>query len=143
MGLDMYAYSCPAELLVGLSDTDNVWPAISDPDPEFKDSRTAKPEVNTDFVYWRKFNALHGWMSDLYFAKGGTEVFNCEYVRLREADLDKLAADAQIGLKGRGGFFWGTVGDFTEDDREEVLEFVVRARQQLAEGRAVIYSSWW
>jgi hypothetical protein len=137
MGLDMYARSAPAEMVGDAQFGQELNSKLLGEDGDYK------PEVDTDFGYWRKFNHLHGWMEDLYTHKGGTEDFNCMPVRLTKQDLDKLAFDAQVGLEPRAGFFFGQMYDFTEDDRDEVLKFVVKARQAIEDGQAVIYSSWW
>jgi hypothetical protein len=91
--------------------------------------------------YWRKHPALHGWMQQLYDAKGGGQEFNCVPLKLDSKDLDNLEA----AIKGNElpetvGFFFGTTtGDETEDD----LDFVTKARQAIADGYTVLYDSWW
>lgn len=92
--------------------------------------------------YWRKHPDLHGWMQDLYYAKGGTaEMFNCVPVVLTAADLDRLEADLRAGdLPSTCGFFFGaTDGSATEGD----LAFIAKARAAIADGATVYYDSWW
>lgn len=95
-------------------------------------------------AYWRKFNQLHGWMEDLYRAKGGTQdTFNCATVRLESEDLDRL----EIWLKedpkeSRPGFFFGNGSIYPEDIRD-TKEFIQKARQALSDGKVVLYDSWW
>jgi hypothetical protein len=130
MGLDMYAYKVHPKHLI-------------DPDAqidlEFKDL----PEgVVTEVAYWRKFNQLHGWMERLYLQKGGIEEFNCRRVRLMPADLLQLALDAEAGLPDPLGFFFGN-SKWSEEDKEEVLEFCVSADQAITDGYVVFYDSWW
>lgn len=86
MGLDMYAYSVPAEDVID-------------------DFSFQKDSVN-EFFYWRKHNALHGWMEDLYKAKGGSkESFNCVPVRLSVENLLELKECIQnCSLTPRAGF---------------------------------------
>ena len=66
----------------------------------------AKPETDVDFStknfeqeelhYWRKHPNLHGWMQNLYDAKGGTSHdFNGDCVVLDSEDLDNLEQDIQ------------------------------------------------
>lgn len=95
-----------------------------------------------EFHYWRKHPDLHGWMEDLYRRKGGrAESFNCVAVALTAADLHRLEADLIAGkLPETSGFFFGG-SDGTE--RENDLAFVRKARQFLAEGLTVFYTSWW
>lgn len=129
MGLDQFVYSIPANLagdqITDLNyDTDN----------------------QQEIKYWRKFNSLHGWMQELYVAKGGEDPdFNCNTVRLKSDDLDKLEADAKAkALQPTSGFFFGdTSSSFSDADRNEVLDFVYLARRTIADGCVVVYNSWW
>jgi hypothetical protein len=134
MGLDMYAYRAN-EALVGDSQVDLN-------DLLFEDGK-AKSGVDTDFQYWRKFNALHGWMENLYYAKGGKEeIFNCATVRVTLEDLDKLEQEIDT-LKPVAGFFFGSMDPLSEEDKEDVRTFIDEARSAIDSGHAVIYSSWW
>lgn len=92
--------------------------------------------------YWRKHPNLHGWMERLYREKGGREdSFNCVNVLLTAGDLDRLEADIRSGnLPRTSGFFFGeSDGTETEDD----LHFIAKARQAIADGLTIYYSSWW
>jgi hypothetical protein len=121
MGLDMYAYT-----------TNDRLPGQVD----------FEPETATELHYWRKHPNLHGWMERLYREKNGcAESFNCVNLALTGDDLDRLEADIRAGnLPPTTGFFFGQ-SDGTEiaDD----LAFVTRAREALAAGLTVFYSSWW
>jgi hypothetical protein len=131
MGLDMYAFSVSAQ-----DAGDNVV------DLERGDESGNTLINSTELFYWRKFNALHGWMEQLYRAKGGTaESFNCNTVRLTSEDLDKLERDAN-SLQPVAGFFFGSQTVYPEDI-ESIAEFVAKARQAIADGNAVYYDSWW
>ena len=122
MGLDMYAYSVDPE---GLGN---------------KQTDVELPEVKNEFFYWRKHPNLHGWMHDLYKRKGGAnEEFNCDNVRLDLDDLDELERDL-LALPETAGFFFGAS---TPEDTERDREFIAKAREQIAEGSAVFYTSWW
>jgi len=92
MGLDMYAFTVNA---------DSVGDATVDV--------ALDPDTAMQISYWRKFNALHGWMEDLYRFKGGSkESFNCTTVRLTANDLDRLEMDTGNNkLVPRNGFFFG------------------------------------
>lgn len=126
MGLDMYAFTV---------DTTTVGDGVTD---------VALGDNAVQISYWRKFNALHGWMEDLYRLKGGSkDSFNCTTVRLTANDLDRLEMDAgQNKLVPRNGFFFGSQEIYPED-LESVADFVKVARQSIAEGKAVFYDSWW
>jgi len=129
MGLDMYAFSVKAEDAIG----------------DFEIRRDSEGSVDsTEIAYWRKFNALHGWMEDLYRAKGGTkDSFNCVPVRLTVEDLTKLTDDVlKKNLKPREGFFFGEQKIYPEDI-EEVYAFVGKALAEIRNGNAVYYDSWW
>lgn len=126
MGLDMYAFTVSA----------------ADAGDNVVDLKL--PENAEQIFYWRKFNALHGWMEDLYRLKGGTsESFNCNTVRLDLKDLDRLEMDVgKKKLVPRNGFFFGSQEIYPEDI-ESVADFVAKARQAIVDGKAVYYDSWW
>ncbi len=126
MGLDMYAFAINADS-VGSSTVD-----------------VALGDGAMQLSYWRKFNALHGWMEDLYRQKGGSkESFNCTTVRLDLKDLDRLEMDTGNNkLIPRNGFFFGAQ-EIDSEDLESVATFVKVARQAIADGKAVFYDSWW
>ena len=127
MGLDMYAFKMKAKE-AGDSQTMASWPEEIE---------------RNELAYWRKFNHLHGWMESLYKEKGGTDEFNCVYVRLEKADLDRLkdALDNRKLVHTRG-FFFGTA---EWDDLHIILTetFIQEAKQALLDGDAVFYYSWW
>jgi hypothetical protein len=126
MGLDMYAF---------IVDADKAGDKATD---------VALGDGATEICYWRKFNALHGWMEDLYRQKGGSkESFNCTTVRLTADDLDRLEMDTGNNkLIPRNGFFFGAQ-EIDSEDLESVATFVKVARQAIADGKAVFYDSWW
>ena len=126
MGLDMYAFTVPAE-----------W--AGDREVDYTPDADRESE---ELYYWRKFNALHGWMEKLYRSKGGAKAsFNCTTVRLTSEDLDTLERGASE-LKPVEGFFFGEQTIYPED-LESVTDFIAKARQALADGKAVFYDSWW
>jgi hypothetical protein len=127
MGLDMYAFAVNAD-----SFGDRVVDAVMDDDA-------------VQISYWRKFNALHGWMEDLYRLKGGAkDSFNCTTVRLDLKDLDRLEMDTGNNkLVPRNGFFFGQTDSIYPEDLESVADFVKLSRQAIADGKAVFYDSWW
>ena len=128
MGLDMYAWAVPQEW-AGNKDTDYQ------PDAD---------RETEEIFYWCKFNHLHGWMERLYRSKGGENVsFNCVTVRLTPEDLDKLVYDFAAGKVGATeGLFFGSDTLYPEDV-QSVQTFVAKAKQAIADGKAVFYDSWW
>lgn len=129
MGLDMYAHSIPTD--------ENIPPV--DFDIKILDERPGDcPRIH----YWRKHPNLHGWMEELYLAKGGKDAdFNVSTLQLTPEDIDQLETAIKAGdLPDTSGFFFGvTDGSETEDD----LAFVAKAREEFAKGNAVAYYAWW
>jgi hypothetical protein len=127
MGLDMYAFKMKAKE-AGDIQTMVGWPEVIE---------------RVEIAYWRKFNHLHGWMETLYKEKGGTDEFNCVYVRLEQPDLDRLkdALDNKQ-LAHTPGFFFGS-DEMHEWDVEATEKFIQDAKQALLDGDAVFYYSWW
>ena len=122
MGLDMYAFSTKAK-------------------PETDVDFSTKNFDVSELHYWRKHPNLHGWMQNLQDMKGGTSPdFNGDCVTLDSEDLDNLEQDIKDGnLPDTTGFFFGVSDDGDEDD----LLFVTNAREAIANGNTVYYTSWW
>ena len=123
MGLDMYAYATKAKL---------------NKEVDFSETNLKGEELH----YWRKHPNLHGWMQSLYEEKGGTsDTFNGDCVVLDSEDLDVLEEDIKDGnLPNTSGFFFGNSdGEEMDDD----LQFVKEAREAIANGKTVYYTSWW
>lgn len=117
MGLDMYAMTTKET---------------------FEHEADCTPEDATDIHYWRKHADLHGWMTDLYFAKGGkNRLFNGVTVSLNGNDLNKLEADI------RAQSLPNMYGDSDETMIDDDLKFVKAARKALSEGCTVLYTSSW
>jgi hypothetical protein len=124
MGLDMYAFTVDAK---------DVGDAVTD---------VALGDNAVELFYWRKFNALHGWMEQLYRSKKGLRVdFNCTTVRLTNEDLDRLEREAN-NLQPVAGFFFGEQTIYPEQ-LESIADFIAKAREALDYGNAVYYDSWW
>ena len=126
MGLDMYAFTVDAK---------DAGDAVTD---------VALGDNAVELFYWRKFNALHGWMENLYRLKKGLRVdFNCTTVRLTSEDLDRLEMDTGNNkLVPINGFFFGSQEIYPEQ-HESVADFIAKAREALDYGKAVYYDSWW
>lgn len=115
--------------------------------------------IAEEIAYFRKNNALHGWMEDLWISKGrplnteedgtityaeGDRVFNCVPLELSEDDLIQLGKDAKSHqLPVTEGFFFGP--DSSQDARhiDEILNFVDVALKAIQEGYEIAYNSWW
>lgn len=124
MGLDMYAY------------------AVAN-NPANTELSIAEGVEREDIAYWRKFNALHGWMQQLFERRGGTGDFNCQPLRLHKADLFNLQQDIILNrLTPCQGFFFGTQEIYPEDI-EATYTFIGKALTALNAGQEVYYDSWW
>ena len=133
MGLDMYAYS-----------------------------RAKEKQEATELQYWRKHNALHGlledmwndkgqpipqWMRDEYpedFEQERVIPFNGIEMELTEADINYIeSAVLNHELPETEGFFFGQDSRFDLDDYEADKEFIKKAREAFARGEQVFYNSSW
>ena len=125
MGLDMYALSTKAK---------------PETDVDFSTKNFEQEEIQ----YWRKHPNLHGWMQNLYDAKGGTsDTFNGDCVVLDSEDLDNLEQDIKDGnLPDTSGFFFGESANNDEENDYDLL-FVTKAREEIKNGNTVYYTSWW
>ena len=125
MGLDMYAFSTKAKPKTEV---------------DFETKNFQPEEVH----YWRKHPNLHGWMQSLYEEKGGdSSDFNGDCVVLTLDDLDCLEHDLkQFDLPDTSGFFFGNSAS-DDDELKDDLDFVQKAREAIANGKTVYYTSWW
>jgi hypothetical protein len=110
-----------------------------------------KARAKVQVAYWRKHADLHGWFKQLWETNGGkpaSEHFGDDFnggdwVRIDLEDLDALEAAIQgKALPHTTGFFFGSsYGD--NDERTEDLAFIGRARQEIAMGYTLFYTSSW
>jgi len=130
MGLDMYCWAIEPKKIKVLEDIN----------AEFKKGDDNQPD---ELFYWRKHHDLHGYFENLYRERGGEDEFNCVKLRLYETDLDNLEQDViNKKLPQTTGFFFGDQ-PVTDEDVENDLLFIAKARQAIKEGKAVFYDSWW
>lgn len=130
MGLDQYAYRVRSDAVV--SDTEY-------------NLETDGWDNDREIFYWRKNNALQGWMEKLYREKGGDKIsFNCVPVRLTLEDLNRLENAIKNGaVTPTEGFFWGELY-YDDEMKERDIEFINEARDILNNSKdAVYYYSWW
>ena len=109
---------------------------------------TTKTETvrTTEICYWRKHNALQGWMEELWCQKTGktAEDLNCADLPLTSEDLDNLEeAITKNKLPVTVGFFYGSDSSQDESRKEYDLNFVATARAAIEEGYEITYSCWW
>ena len=111
---------------------------------EYNHETLTETITKTEIAYWRKHNALEGWMAELYESRGGDGEFNCETLHLYPEDLDNLEKVVKAGdLPETVGFFFGDCTKDNEECKENDLEFIAKARKCLARGYEVEYTSWW
>lgn len=129
MGLDMYAYAR----------------ATLEHEAERPDNNFG---YGKELAYWRKFNALHGWMEDRYAELKGDDAaareaqwpyFNGPDLELTPALIDRLAKEAAT-IKPRAGFFWGRQA-IEPVDMESLADFIQEARYAFEAGLRVFYSA--
>jgi hypothetical protein len=107
---------------------------------------TSKPPFSTssELAYWRKHNALEGWMENLYRLKGGKGQFNGKKVELTSENIDLLESVViDDALPATVGFFFGEDSSEDPSKKEETLKFIKDARSHLELGSKVFYSSSW
>jgi len=97
-----------------------------------------------EIAYWRKHNALQGWMENLWKDKGNLGTFNRVDIVLTKKDLDRLEQDLNSdSLPQTDGFFYGGDSRFDEHQKTKSLQFIVNARQAMEKGLEVVYCSCW
>lgn len=110
------------------------------------DDIDADGDDQQDLCYWRKFNALHNWMEQLYRTKSGDdeEEFNCIKILLNQEDLDALEEVClNKKLVPKEGFFFGSQEPVTDDEYEDLLKDIGKMREAVRDGFYVYYDSWW
>ena len=113
---------------------------------QFAYTRDAEGEQIEELKYWRKHNALQGWMEKLWAIKTSKSEsdLNCQDLEITTEDLDQLwTCIKHQTLPQTQGFFFGsdTSHDATRQDQD--LEFVAKAREAISEGDQVFYTCWW
>lgn len=159
MGLDMYIYKTSKDY-VELDDNLLVKKIISrnfnfDEDDEEDDNIENEEQYHNssleEFFYWRKHPAIHAWMESLYVERGGSEIFNGEYVYLNKENLKQLKKDIikmNLDYTATGFFFGKSNNPKTQEGIEELkkdLKFVSLALKHLKEDPNIIFiydSSW-
>lgn len=125
MGLDQYAYRVSSKY-----DYETVTETI----------------IKKEIHYWRKHNALQGWMEALWVNNTGKSVmdFNCEQMRLTMEDLKQLEkCIINQTLPKTVGFFYGSDTSKDEARKADDLEFIEKAMSAIRDGEQVFYSCSW
>ena len=101
-----------------------------------------------DLAYWRKHNALDGWMQNLY-AEVSTctdeyDEFNGQELPLDSEDIESLEYVVENDLLPEtDGFFYGEDSRNDPYKKEATLEFIKEAKKALSEGKEVFYQNSW
>ncbi len=105
-----------------------------------------------EIAYWRRHNALHGWMENLWVQKGRPnnnhleeyDYFNGIPLELNEEDIDLLEHDVlSDSLPVTDGFFFVEPSELDDFKKEQTLKFIGEARIAFGEGKKVYYDSSW
>ena len=112
---------------------------------QYAHSRDSNGE-DYEITYWRKHNALQGWMEKLWTLKTGKPAneLNCQDLELTAEDLENLKSVVVNGdLPETQGFFFGN--DTSQDDwrKEKDLDFIESGLKAINHGEKVFYSCWW
>ena len=107
-------------------------------------------EIETDekyamveIKYYRKFNALHGLLNDLYLNRGGVDM-NCALVNVSLYDINLIREHClNKSLKPQDGFFWGRQDPVTDEEYSELLELVEKMETLIGEGWIIGYRGDW
>jgi len=111
---------------------------------EYNNETLTETITKTEICYWRKHNALHGWMENLYESKGGEGEFNCVNLNLTSEDLEELEEDVvDKDLPETKGFFFGEDTRECDHQKLETLKFLSKAKKALSQGNEVEYSAWY
>lgn len=97
-------------------------------------------------AYHRKFNALEGFMANIWHRDHEDE-FNCCYLHITNEILDELEATVKDGkLVPTSGFFFGKteMDEYYKAEVKELLEEIIpKVRKLLAQDKIIYYTSWW
>ena len=110
---------------------------------QWASTRDKKGNVE-EIAYWRKHNALDGWMQNLWREVGNGESLNGQEVPLDAEDIEMLEMCVKSDdLPETSGFFFGVDSRYDEEKKKVTLEFIEEARQALDEGKEVYYQNSW
>ena len=99
--------------------------------------------VIEEIKYYRKFNALHGLLNDLYLVRGGVDM-NCALVNVGLYDINLIREHClNKTLKPQEGFFWGRQDPVTDEEYSELLELVEEMESLIGEGWTIGYCGDW
>ena len=133
MGLDMYVLAVDAKIVT--KDTFSY--------DESKSVEVLSSEG--EIFYWRKHPDLHIWFRDLFYRKGGyrDSEFNGDCVRITLEDLDRLEEEIRDDtLSTTRSKIWSE-SYYRLETIDTDLIFIKKAREALADNKALYYTSSW
>jgi hypothetical protein len=172
MSLDMYAFSVapsdevptteaiaryrfpadgeelPDGITVSCAGYDDLGAAVANMRQQLTDTFLASRFVLPDstlFHQWAKHPNLHAWMQRLWRVKRRPNP-NALFSNKAPIGLDSSALDSlEHAIRHRqlppgSGYFFGQSDGSEQDDD---LDFITKARAEIAKGRLVYYTSWW
>ena len=98
-------------------------------------------------AYWRKHADLHKMMEDIYFDRGGEDVFNCVPLILSKDEIEEIleitneVLNGELEVEQGQGFFWGTTTKEDWVDTKNVFEDVLANTD--FDNETIYYDSWW
>lgn len=106
-----------------------------------------EPNYKEDvIIYWKNNYKIHGWMTQLYYNKGGRCFFNGKIVRITLADLQKFEKDIRTIYPDDVSEENNNDGD-TEcsslDSESSDYNFIDKIRKSINNGYAVYYYFIW
>lgn len=148
MGLDMYLFATDRKLPKKFSaEEDDVTEYVRDrwfPHPKSAQEEDSWQAHDAEQIhYWRKHRHLMGLLETIYQEAGGTDSFNCIFLRLDDADIARIrhAVTHQQFVGRSEGFFWG------EGDASERLSEDLKALKAIEEaqkvGKSIFFRSSW
>lgn len=104
---------------------------------------TSDKFVMEDIKYYRKFNALHGLLNDLYLCRGGSDM-NRVLVNVSLEDVNLIKEHClNKTLKPQEGFFWGSQQPVSDEEYEELYDLTILMEDLISDGWIIGYCGDW
>ena len=107
-------------------------------------------EIDTDekyaieeIKYYRKFNALHGLLNDLYLKRGGNDM-NCVLINIGLSEVNYIKQCClEKSLQPKEGFFWGSQEAVSDEQYIELLSLCEDIEDLISDGWVIGYCGDW
>lgn len=111
------------------------------------DKYIINPDDREEIAYWRKANHIQNWFQEEFKKLNpheSVEELNCLPFPITKDMLDRFESDIrEERMKPVGGFFFGNTNYDPAEEKEDDLKAVAAARDAMAEGKQVVFYSWW